>query len=90
MEYSDLTLTLLEGGNKIDTIKEHKIAGKPTWMIVGGLVIVFIVYKMYFDKFSNTKNEDEDEDEDGDKKNVLQKAKDAVTDAAKAAFGRFI
>ncbi len=72
----------------MDTIKEHKIAGKTTWMIVGGLVIVFIVYKMYFDKFSNTKNEDEDEDRD--KKNVLQKAKDAVTDAAKAAFGRFI
>jgi hypothetical protein len=73
MEYTDLTLTPLEGGNKMDTIKEHKIAGILTWKIIAGLVAsILCIYFMtdFFAKFSNTKNKDEDES----KKNVLQKA----------------
>ena len=89
MEYTDLTLTPLEGGDSSNS-NWKIIAG-----LVGGIVLVIVLYKLFFEKFSNTKNDEEDEDED--KKNVLQKAEDAVArkiteaaDAAKAAFGRFI
>ena len=99
MEYTDLTLTPLEGGASSISIsrKTRDLVALAVAVLVGGIVLVIVlyIYKVFFEKFSNTKNDEEDEDED--KKNVLQKAEDAVArkiteaaDAAKAAFGRFI